>query len=221
MCPGLVSSILLSTSSLNLGERLRLLMILMISSSALQWYFSGDSRVYLSGLQLISSGFCTVAFVIAVHVCLQVSVTVCVNSNLISGRSWMRMAYVCFAAARTSLRVCIKHAGRFFYFCAFWLIKYPSNTTIYRRKLRDGVGKKVFFVIFSSPAFSVGLQLRKSFPYRLYFLVLRRSDLVDLAIVLGGRCIVYLFCCFSVVVPKLGDQKIAGIVFRIGGIWEV
>ena len=47
------------------------------------------------------------------------SVALRVNGNLIGGRSCVKMVYVCFAAARASLRVRIKHAGRFFDIRAF------------------------------------------------------------------------------------------------------
>ena len=59
------------------------------------------------------------------------------------------MVFVCFTAARTSLSVPIKHVGGFFYFRAFWLVKYPFNAAVYCcEELRDGVDGKCFSVIF-------------------------------------------------------------------------
>ena len=68
------------------GELSRLLMIFMISTSVHQSELNVDSPVYLSGLQLILFRILSVVVDIVVHVRLQMSVTVCINGDLINGQ---------------------------------------------------------------------------------------------------------------------------------------
>ena len=66
------------------------------------------------------------------------------------------MAVVCFAVVRTSPLARIMHVVSFCSVAVLLMVESPSNTFIYRCKLRDGVNDQFFFVIF----FRVGVFCR-------------------------------------------------------------